>query len=264
MRGGLWALVFSLVTAADAGALQYDQQRAQAIEACERIHPAAYQSGLWLNPDGYRSYYERSRCFQDAAVRFRDAALCAQVRRRWSLFSSSWGYSASRCRTLVAEGQSEDRAALEALKRAYAAGPMTFAEVRIVANGNGRDIDIIPRFRGSYAQGYRLTFEILRPEAQGGPVLLYSDGHHLDKDESNLYLYVPSSDIRRRFPAFEFGGVYTVRGTVALSIAAGGPSGYRSDAFLESVFPARERSQSVTWQTAVPSARELDEKVRQR
>ena len=40
--------------------------------------------------------------FQQAAVRFRDQALCRQVKQRRSLLFSSWGYSPGQCRKLVA------------------------------------------------------------------------------------------------------------------------------------------------------------------
>ena len=39
---------------------------------------------------------------------------------------------------------------------------------------------------------------------------------------------------------------YIVRATVALDVGSGGPSGYWSPTFIEGVFPARERSQSLT------------------
>ena len=85
-----------------ASAFDYAEWHSKAVKACEAIDPSDSQSGLVFNPDGYRSFYVRSKCFQEAAVTYRDATLCAQVRRRWSLFSSSWGYTASRCRQLVA------------------------------------------------------------------------------------------------------------------------------------------------------------------
>ena len=83
----------------------YTELRMAALKQCQAIDPADYQSGLFFNPDGYRSYYVRSECFQKTAVQFRDEALCAEVRQRVSLLSSSWGYSRTRCRELVAQGR---------------------------------------------------------------------------------------------------------------------------------------------------------------
>lgn len=233
--------------AASVRAFDYAEWRLKEVTGCEAIDPSESQSGLMFNPDGYRSYYVRSKCLQEAAVRFRDAALCDQVRQRRSLFGSSWGYSAARCRQLVAEGVAADRRALEEMKRAYAAGGMSLRDFRIVRNGNGRDIDIIPSFAGTYAQSYQLTFEILQPGS--APALLHSSGYYVDP-KSNLHLYVPSADIRRRFPAFSLDRVYTVRGTATLSLGFGGQSGYWSPAFIEEVFPVRARSRAITRQTA--------------
>jgi len=103
----------------------YIELRMAALKQCQAIDPADYQSGLFFNPDGYRSYYVRSECFQKTAVQFRDEALCAEVRQRVSLLSSSWGYSRTRCRELVAQGVAADRKTLEEIKRLYSKGAVT-------------------------------------------------------------------------------------------------------------------------------------------
>jgi hypothetical protein len=226
-------------------ASDYDQRRASAIHACEAIDPGKFQTGLVFNPDGYRSFYLRSQCFQEAAVVYRDEALCAQVKRRRSLFSSSWGYSASRCRDLVRQGLDADRKELGEVRRLYLSGPLTIESFRIERNGNGRDFDIIPIFAGTYAHGYHLTFEILDPDARRPPVLMHSNGYYVNAN-ANMRLFVRQSEIRQRLPDLVLGRVYPVRATMTLSVSAGGPSGYWSDAFIERVFPARERSRSIT------------------
>ena len=132
----------------------YTELRRAALKQCQAIDPADYQSGLFFNPDGYRSYYVRSECFQKTAVQFRDEALCAEVRQRVSLLSSSWGYSRTRCRELVAQGVAADRKTLEEIKRLYIKGAVTLRDFRVERNGNGRDFDIIPSFAGDYAHGY--------------------------------------------------------------------------------------------------------------
>jgi hypothetical protein len=243
-----WAVLLALGAHAVASpalfASDYDLRRASAIKACEAIDPGKFQTGLVVNPDGYRSFYLRSQCFQEAAVVYRDETLCVQVKRRRALFSSSWGYSASRCRDLVQKGRDADREELDVVKRLYLAGPLTMQGFRIERNGNGRDFDIIPTFAGTYAHGYQLTFEILDPDGRRPPVLFHSDGYYLSAN-NNMRLYVRQSDVRQRLPDLVLGRVYAVRATMTLSIGMGGPSGYWSDAFIERVFPARERSQSI-------------------
>ena len=245
LRSGLlFALLARLLGAEPLEGATYDELRAAAVRQCEAIDSARYQTGLALNSPGYRSYYERSRCFQDAAIQFRDESLCGHVWRRYSLFSSSWGYSASRCRELVAQAMTGDRAALEAVRRRHADGGMRMVDFTFEQNGNNRDFDIIPSFAGTYSGGYRLTFEIVHANTPRPPTVIHSAGYYVDAT-SNMRLFVTQAEIRQRFPDFEPGRTYSVRSTISLDPGMGGASGYWSDAFLESVFPARERARTL-------------------
>jgi hypothetical protein len=210
--------------------------------------PPRNKSGLLFNPDGYRSCYVRSECFQKTAVQFRDESLCTQVRQRRSLMSSSWGYSPAQCRKLVAEGVAADCAALEEIKRLYARDAMRLSALRIERNGNGRDFDIIPTFSGAYAHGSLLKFEILDAGNAAAPIEFHASGYYVDT-RSSLRIFVRQSEIRARFPDFMLNRAYRVRSTAALDVGSGGPAGYWSERFAESVFPAGERSQSITIQT---------------
>ena len=51
---------------------RYETLRAAALGRCQSVDADEYQSGLLFNPDGYRSYYVRSQCYQKAAITFRD------------------------------------------------------------------------------------------------------------------------------------------------------------------------------------------------
>ena len=247
-HGGLIVLLVSLSAPSRVDAFDYAEARNKAVKVCEVIDPSESQSGLIFNPDGYRSFYTRSKCMQEAAITFRDRALCEQVRERRSLIASSWGYSAARCRQLVTEGAAADRAALEAIKRDYAGRGMKLRDFRVERNGNGRDIDIAPAFAGTYAGSYTLTFEII-PDASGRVVLWHQSGYHLD-ERSTLSLHVRQADIRQRFPPFALNRSYLVRATTSLDVGFGGQSGYWSPAFIESVFPAGERTESMTKRAA--------------
>ena len=222
----------------------YVEMRLAAVRRCEAIDPSKYQSGLMFNSDGYRSFYLRSACFQDAAIKFRDESLCAQVKRRFSLFSSSWGYSSNRCRQLVAEGIAADRKVLEETRDIYMKGAVKLRDFRIECNGNGRDFDIIPFFDLGQPHGYTLRFEIIDTEPTTGSVLLDSSGFYLDGND-NIRIFVRQADISKRFPHFELGRVYRVRGTLTLSVGTGGQGGRWSDAFINRVFPVADRSQTV-------------------
>lgn len=138
--------------AVSASGQTYDEFRIAAITTCQAVDPAEYESGLFFNPDGYRSYYKQSKCFLDAAVRFRDQTLCSLVKERSAFLSSSWGYSTASCLKLVAEGAAADQRDLEDIKRRYSQGAVRLRDFRIERNGNGRDFDIIPVFSGEFAR----------------------------------------------------------------------------------------------------------------
>jgi hypothetical protein len=76
-------------------------------------------------------------------------------------------------------------------------------------------------------------------------MLLHSSGYYVDGN-SNLRVFLREDEIRKHFPDFALNHPYTVRATLILDVGSGGQSGYWSDAFIERVFPIRERSQSVT------------------
>lgn len=232
-----------------AAANNYAEMRSAAVKRCEAIDPSEYQSGLAFNPEGYRSLYVRSACFQRAAVMFRDESLCAQVRERWSLLWSSWGYSGKRCRALVTEGAAADRKSLEEMKSRYRKAAVTLRDFRIEMNGNGRDFDIIPSFDPGYAHGYTLRLEIVDAGAAGESVPVATSGFHLGGNE-NIRLFVTQADMRRRFPRFELARPYRVRGTLILEVGNGGQGGMWSDAFIERVFPVSARSKSLVKEIA--------------
>lgn len=178
-------------------------------------------------------------------MQFRDPALCAEVKQRRSLFSSSWGYSRARCGELVAEGVAADRKNLQDIKKRYLQDAVRLRDFRIERNGNGRDFDIIPSFTGAYAHGHTLRFEVVRANSGQQDVLLHSSGYYIDGN-SNLRIFVRQEEVRKRFPDFALNRPYPVRATMVLAVGNGGQAGVWSDAFIESVFPIRERSQSIT------------------
>jgi len=137
-----------------------------------------------------------------------------------------------------------DRAALDEARRRYAAGGMRLRDFRIERNGNGRDFDVLPSFQGDDAHGYRLRLEAVGAAAGGGDALLHESGYYVDA-ASELRIFVRQEEIRQRIPGFAPGRPYTVRATLVLDVGSGGPGGAWSEAFIERVFPLRERSQSL-------------------
>jgi hypothetical protein len=221
----------------------YEEQRVQAVQNCEVIDPREHQSGLFFNPDGYRSYYLQSQCFQSAAITFRDIGLCEKVRQRRALFSSSWGYSENNCAKLVEKAITDDRRVIDQMRADYEQGHVSLSDFTVERNGNGRDIDIIPTFSGAGKHGYRLVFEIISEDASLPPVLLKSSGFYLDGHSNNIRIYVPQAEVRRRFTGFSMDRPWQVRATLVYTTGTGSYGGKWSDAFIESRFPERARTQ---------------------
>jgi hypothetical protein len=227
----------------------YDKLRAAALGKCQTVDAGEYQTGLFFNPEGYRSYFARSLCYQQAAAMFRDIALCASVKQRRALFSSSWGYSKSNCRKLIAEGIEKDGEALDRMKSRYEEGHVQLAGFHIERNGNGRDIDIIPEFSGAGEHAYELRFELLREDPAAPAVLLDVSGFYLTGAADNIRIYVRTSDIRRRFPGFALDRRWPVRATLVYSVGTGSQNGRWSPAFIERRFPVTARTQTLIRKT---------------
>ena len=252
MRALLAILVFATAAAVGAAVNNYAERRDADVKRCAAIDTAAYQTGLAFNPDGYRSYYERSKCLQDAAIRYRDGSLCSDVRERRDRLFSSWGYSASRCRARVAEETAKDIAAVEELKRQYVRGHVTLTDFRIELNGNGRDFDVLPLFGGTHPAGYTFTLDVVQPGTS--PVTLLSSGNYMEPD-SHLNLFARRVEFDRLIPGGIQSHPHTIRATLTLALpVAPSVDGAWSDAFLERTFPARDRSQSMTKVMAFPAA----------
>ena len=224
----------------------YDALRAAAVRKCQSIDAGGYQTGLFFNPEGYRSYYARSLCYQQAAITFRDIELCALVKRRRALFPSSWGYTQSNCRKPVSEVIVKDREVIDRMKTDYQQGHVHLASFSIECDGNGRDIDIIPEFSGEGAHVYELRFELLREDPATPPVLLDVSGFPFTGAADNIRIYVGTADIRRRFPGFALNERWPVRATPVYSAGTGTYQGQWSPAFIESRFPVNERTQTLT------------------
>ena len=241
LAGIATGLFASLVAAPASFAASYDEQRATAVRRCAAIDPGEYQTGLWFNPPGYRSYFVRSECFHQAAKEFRDASLCAEVRERRALLGSSWGYSPAQCLNDVRAGAAADREALAEMRRQYLSGPLRLGDFRVERNGNGRDLDIVPTFAGGHAGSYVLRFDVL---TSGGTVPLHTSGLHID-GRSNVRLYVRSADVQTRWPGLTLGHRYRVRATLTLDLGTGSAGARWSTAVVEEMFPRAERTSAL-------------------
>jgi hypothetical protein len=103
--------------------------------------------------------------------------------------------------------------------------------------------------------GLYFTFAIIPAPGGPAPLLLHSSGYYLD-GHANLRIFVRGDDIERRVPGFAPGRRYSVQATLTLTVPTGSGDVRWTDAFIDRVFPARERSQSMTQEIEFPIASE--------
>jgi hypothetical protein len=178
-----------------------------------------------------------------------DARASSYDERRAAAVGSCEAIPASRCQSGLLfnpDGCQE----LEETRRHYLAGHMTLRDFRVELDDNGRDFDLVPVTTGDVPHGYTLRFELV-PADGSAAILLHSDGYFVD--ETPLRIYLRRADLRQRVPDLSPNRRYTITATMAYGLPSANLQAEWSDRFVESVFPARERSQSVTREAAFPA-----------
>lgn len=226
-----------------ASAFDYNKRLRGEINVCDKIDPNEHVSGLYNNPEGFRSFYKHSACIQRVATRFRDKSLCDRVRRKYGFFNSSWGYSESTCEDLVKKGVEKDRGNLLAIRDKYRRGPVTLSSLKIEQNGNRRDYDFVPSFADGFQSGY--TLEVWLTDNSGGEHLLLTHGAYLRGTTDNIRIFRRRSELQSRFRGLQVGTPYQLEARLILSIGIGGPAGWLRDDLVEEVFPANQRTQAL-------------------
>ena len=89
------------------GSYESDTFKTYTPELCEALPRRAYVSGLIFNPKDRQTFYVRSHCYYEAAVRDTNQALCARVREKWHLFLGGSYYREAGCRAAVARLRSQ-------------------------------------------------------------------------------------------------------------------------------------------------------------
>lgn len=89
----------------DALNLSYRYSNAEFKTVCDKMSPFSYVSGLSDGAFlviGGKTYYYKSRCYQELARRTQDEDLCAKVIERKVLFGDGSGVSPKECRRGIA------------------------------------------------------------------------------------------------------------------------------------------------------------------
>jgi len=168
------------------------------------IPPRKAVSWLLFNPTGMQTYYERSRCLQETAVRLRAPALCNGVRERKSWFLDGSAYSPLACRAAVREQEQQDAASAKTLR-----APQALRRVWIERNGNGRDFDVHLLTSGGAGGGLHLRLSLL--DAGGVEHILRDGAQPMDDQPGELNLLLPAADLRRAWRESSHAGPIRLR-----------------------------------------------------
>ena len=229
----LLLVLFSAWAQADfASRLSAAQLRCEAVPALEA------HSGLLFNPKGYRSYYGRSACYQRLAVDFRQPEFCKKVWRRFSIFSSSWGYSEDNCLKLFDQAVVDDAESIAIIRAAYRRGPVRLTAAVLRNNGNRRDFDLLPTFSAGFSSSYLLTFYIVNK--QGDKVQIAEQGFYLGEAEPEISLYIKQNDIIGRLDGFDEQQEYEMLFDLRLMLPLGRAGAVWPPQWVDSFWPESE------------------------
>lgn len=149
-----------------------------------------------FNPSGWQTYYRRSYCFQRAAAKLRDEALCENVRERKSFFFDGSGVSRQACLAGVADQKTQDRRDADAH---LAPKAHSLARTEIRKDGNGTDFNMLVSLTGGKSGTYALTVSAQRPS--GPPAEIYANNYGVTEDPTGLNIFLPRQELRNRLGA---------------------------------------------------------------
>ena len=195
-----WVLV--AMVAGDCAAAP--SRAADVLARCAAIPATRYVTGLIGNPDGMQTYYERSRCLQEAAVTLRAPALCSGVRERHSWFFNGSAFSPAACRSLVARQVRTDVVATAKLQP-----PQRLQSIAVARDGNGRDFDVSVHTTGGDGIGMRLRLFLIN--ADGTESLAYDQVQAMGSSPEALALLLPQADVARALVAQTSGAPLRLR-----------------------------------------------------
>ena len=222
----------------------YDSRLSAALQRCEAVPAMESHSGLSFNPKGYRSYYGRSACYQRLAVDYRQPEFCKKVWQRFSVFSSSWGYSEENCLSLFEQAVVDDAESIAIIRDAYRRGPVQLTAAVLRKNGNRRDFDLLPTFSAGFSSSYLLTFYIV--DNQGDKVQIAERGFYLGEAVPEISLYIKRNDIVSRLAGFDEQQEYEMLFDLRLMLPLGRGGAVWPPQWVDSFWPASERVQRLT------------------
>ncbi|EKE04470.1 MAG: hypothetical protein ACD_20C00065G0001 [uncultured bacterium] len=181
------------------------------IDKCQKIPKYKIQTNLFLNPPGYQTYYERSKCFLDLAVAQRRDELCAHVKEHRALFLDGSKYSPKSCRQKVQNKIAEDKKNAERY-----AGSHQIKEAYFKLDGNERDFDFIIEATGNVSRPYKLILEVYDDKENLGT--LYSNGYTFIAPSDRRYLYIQRQNLLDILKDRPIDKIYQVKISLVLNL----------------------------------------------
>ena len=178
-------LAWALLLAAGASGVAAEDAPGHSVARCASIPADRYQTGLFFNPDGMQTYYDRSRCFDDLAVELRDASLCDRVLERHAWWLDGSQVSPGACRRRVADQEHRD---IEAARRLQP--PQRLRQLVVERDNNGRDFSVRARTSGGDGRSLRLTLAVVDPG--GHEHVIHADAQPMDDRPGEIRVFVPA------------------------------------------------------------------------
>ena len=179
-------LAWAVLLAAAAHGVAAAEAPGHSVARCASIPADRYQTGLFFNPEGMQTYYDRSRCFDELAVELRDARLCASVLERHAWLLDGSQMSPGACRQRVAAQEHRD---VEAARRLRP--PQQLRQVDVERDNNGRDFSVRLQTSGGDGRSLRLTLAVV--DSAGHAHVIHADAQPMDDRPGDIRVFIPAT-----------------------------------------------------------------------
>lgn len=177
---------------------------------CNSIPKKKLYTNLFFNPPGYQSYYARSECVFDLAVKQRNPKLCKYVKEHKALFLDGSHFTQKNCLLKTQERITRDKQ----YAKQYKGFNHKIQKAYFTLNGNGRDFDFIIETLGTKRRSYKLTLELIDAKENLG--ILHSNGYSFGENNTSLNLYIRKQNLIALLKHRPIKRKYKVKLTLAL------------------------------------------------
>jgi hypothetical protein len=187
-----------------ANANNYGDKLSDKIEKCRAIPEDEIQSiGIGIF-SAKPSYYMRSKCFFELAIKERRPELCTHVKELANPY-----YTSNNCKKKTQEKIAKDWSYAEQLSGVHHKIEKAFFK----RNNNGKDFDFVITVTGKKRICYKMELTI-------GSRVLYSDFQTFFNERRELHLYFPKAELVNRLDGLAIDETHRVKITLTKSIGS--------------------------------------------